>query len=158
MLSGALLRLPDGPLTQTNTSSLFLAFLATPCSAPGASGGLASSTGVCSCLQVALLGRTQGNEPFQFHGPPASFAGWSERFTAQQQLLLRKSSSPNLHQIIDPSLFYKALMNPDSMNMNLSKLQETVKDREAWCAAVHVVTKSWTQLSDRTAIIRFMVG
>ena len=30
----------------------------------------------------------------------------------------------------------------DSMNMNLSKLQEWVKDREAWCAAVYVVTKS----------------
>ena len=32
----------------------------------------------------------------------------------------------------------------DSMNMNLSKLWEIVKDREAWCAAVHGVTKSWT--------------
>ena len=32
----------------------------------------------------------------------------------------------------------------DSMDMNLSKLQEMVKDREAWCAAVHGVTKSWT--------------
>ena len=35
-----------------------------------------------------------------------------------------------------------------SMNMNLSKLQEIVKDKEAWCAVVHVVTKSQTQLSD----------
>ena len=32
----------------------------------------------------------------------------------------------------------------DSMNMNLGKLQEIVKDREAWRAAVHGVTKSWT--------------
>ena len=38
----------------------------------------------------------------------------------------------------------------DSMDMNLSKLQETVKDREAWCAAVHGVTNSWIDLSDRT--------
>ena len=30
------------------------------------------------------------------------------------------------------------------MDMNLSKLQEIVKDREVWCAAVHGVTKSWT--------------
>ena len=36
----------------------------------------------------------------------------------------------------------------DSMNMNLSKLQEIGKDREAWRAAVHGVAKSRTQLSD----------
>ena len=35
-----------------------------------------------------------------------------------------------------------------SVDMSLSKLQEMVKDREAWCAVVHGVTKSRTQLSD----------
>ena len=32
----------------------------------------------------------------------------------------------------------------DSIDMNLRKLWETVKDREIWCAAVHGVAKSWT--------------
>ena len=36
----------------------------------------------------------------------------------------------------------------DSMDMSLSKLQETVKDRQAWWAAVHGVTRSQTRLSD----------
>ena len=40
----------------------------------------------------------------------------------------------------------------DSMDMNLRKLQETEEDRGAWHAAVHGVTKSWTQLRNRTTI------
>ena len=36
----------------------------------------------------------------------------------------------------------------DSMDMSLGKLQELVIDREAWRAAIHEVTKSWTRLSD----------
>ena len=41
----------------------------------------------------------------------------------------------------------------DSMDMSLSKLQEIVKDREAWHAKVHKVAKSWTQLSNWTTAI-----
>ena len=36
----------------------------------------------------------------------------------------------------------------DSMDMNLSKLQEIVEDRGAWCGTIHGAAKSWTQLGD----------
>ena len=45
----------------------------------------------------------------------------------------------------------------DSMDMSLSKLQELVINRKAWHAAVHGVTKSWTRLSNWTALIKHLV-
>ena len=41
----------------------------------------------------------------------------------------------------------------DSMDVNLNELRELVMDREAWRAAIHVVAKSRTRLSDRTELM-----
>ena len=46
----------------------------------------------------------------------------------------------------------------NSMDMSLSKLQEMMKDREAWYDAKHGVTKNWTRLSDWTITTRWLSG
>ena len=46
----------------------------------------------------------------------------------------------------------------DSKDMSLSELRELVMNREAWCAAIHAVAKSWTRLSDLTELNTNLLG
>ena len=59
-----------------------------------------------------------------------------------------KGSSLNTQEMNMKGSWNVRMNKKISMDMSLSKLQEMVKGREAWCAAVHRVTKSWTRLRD----------
>ena len=59
-----------------------------------------------------------------------------------------KGSSLNTQEMNMKGSWNVRMNKKISMDMSLSKLQEMVKGREDWCAAVHRVTKSWTRLRD----------
>ena len=61
---------------------------------------------------------------------------------------LRGSGGTKVDTFLAIYFFYFITFTFDSMDMSLGKLQERVKDREARHAAVHGISKSWTQISD----------
>jgi len=92
----------------------------------------------------------KGNQPWLFTERTDAEAPvlWSPDANSQLSLMLTKAEGRRRRgwQRME---WFNAIT--DSVDMSLSKLQEMVKDREAWRAAVHGVTKSWTWLSHLTA-------
>ena len=90
---------------------------------------------------------------------------WTGRTDAEVPLLwppdskiqhIRKDSECGTHWGQEEKVWQKMSWldgTTDSMHMSLSKLPDMVKDREAWCAAVHGITMSWTWFSYRTTAI-----
>ena len=64
------------------------------------------------------------------------------------QMALERVSGDGGRVLAGRAEFPKRYLEGITMDMSLSKLQETVKDRGAWCAAVHGVTNSRTRLRD----------
>jgi len=120
-----------------------------------------------SCLQIVVVEKTlesplnskeikpvnpEGNQPWIFIGrtdaeAPSVFGHLRQRTSSlEKMLMLVKTEGKRRGQ--QRMKWLDSTTN--SVDMNLNKLREIVKDREAWCTAIHGVTKRWTQLSNWT--------
>ena len=108
---------------------------------PGGSDGKESACNVGDLGSIPRLGRSPGEGKGNTHSSiPAWRIPWTEE-PGRVQSMGSQRVGP------DGATFTFSSIT-DSVDMNLSKLWETLKDRESWHAAVHGVAKSWTRLSD----------
>ena len=119
------------------------------------------------CLQIVVVEKTlesplnskeikpvnpEGNQPWIFIGrtdaeAPSVFGHLRQRTSSLEKMLMLvkiegKRRGQQRMRWLDSTT--------NSVDMNLNKLREIVKDREAWCTAIHGVTKRWTQFSNWT--------
>ena len=100
------------------------------------------------CKEIKLVSPI-GNQPWIFTGRTDAKAGHLiQRADSLEKTLMVREIEGKRGRGWQTTRWLAS--NTDSVDMSLSKLQEIVKDREAWHAAVHGVSKSQTQLSDWT--------
>ena len=92
----------------------------------------------------------KGNQPWIFIGSSNTSATWWEELTHGKNPDAGKDWRQKENRVAEDEM----VRITDSTNTNLSKLQELAKDREAWCAVVHGVTKSRTRLSENNKKMR----